>query len=113
MYEFHTTQQSTNIHPGQTLNLDYSLTHTFSLGADARLQPGLVGYNQFQTTDKTGPTITPEQAKAHYRVSALGFASNVIFPLREVSLGFKYFKEFANRATFQGYSVQISGSIRF
>jgi hypothetical protein len=30
-----------------------------------------------------------------------------------VSLGFKYFKEFANRATFQGYSVQISGSIRF
>jgi len=113
MYEFHTTQQSTNIHPGQTLNLDYSLTHTFSLGADARLQPGLVGYNQFQTTDKTGPTITPEQAKAHYRVSALGFASNVIFPSREVSLGFKYFKEFANRATFQGYSVQVSGSIRF
>ena len=113
MYEFHTTQQSTNIHPGQTLNLDYSLTHTFSLGADARLQPGLVGYNQFQTTDKTGPTITPEQAKAHYRVSALGFASNVIFPSREVSLGFKYFKEFANRATFQGHSVQISGSIRF
>ena len=28
MYEFHTVQQGTGIHPGQTLDLDYSLTHT-------------------------------------------------------------------------------------
>src|SRR4029077_980337 len=28
MYEFHGTQQGTMVHPGQTLNLDYSLTHT-------------------------------------------------------------------------------------
>ena len=31
MYEFHSTQQGTMVHPGQTFNLDYSLTHTFPL----------------------------------------------------------------------------------
>lgn len=113
MYEFHTTQEATNIHPGQTLSVDYSLTHTLSLGTNVRLQPGLVGYSQYQTTDKSGPTVTPEQVKAHYKVNALGFASNVILPAQQLSLGFKYFSEFSNKSTFQGYSVQISGSIRF
>jgi hypothetical protein len=113
MYEFHTTQEGTRIHPGQTFNLDYSLTHTFSLGRNMQLQAGLVGYSQHQTTDKTGPTITPEQSKAHYRVNSLGFASNVTLPEQKLSLGFKYFSEFSNRSTFQGYSAQISGSIRF
>lgn len=113
MYEFHSTQKGTNIHPGQTFNLDYSLTQTIPLRDDIRLQIGLVGYGQWQTTDKSGPTITPEQAKAHYKVNALGFASNLILPVRKVSLSFKYFKEFSNRSTFQGYSLQISGSISF
>src|SRR5262245_2991611 len=112
MYEIHTTQKSTAIHPGQTLNLDYSVLHSFALRRQQRLQLGLVGYNQWQTTDKTGPTITPEQAAAHYKVNALGFASNLSLS-DKVSLGFKYFKEFANRSTFEGYSVQISGSINF
>jgi hypothetical protein len=31
MYEFHTTQQTTNIHPGDTFDLDYSLTQVFQL----------------------------------------------------------------------------------
>ncbi len=113
MYEFHTTQKQTRIHPGQTLNLDYSVTHSISLGDESSLQVGLVGYNQWQTTDKSGPTITPQQAAAHYKVNALGFVSNVMLPWHKVSVGFKYFKEFANRSTFQGYSVQMSGSIYF
>ncbi len=113
MYEFHGTQEGTQIHPGQNLDLDYSITHVFGLRGDARLQLGLVGYEQWQTTDKSGPTITPEQAAAHYKVNALGFASNVMLPSRKVSLGAKYFKEFANRSTFQGYSFQISGTISF
>src|SRR6476620_8510276 len=61
MYEWHTTQKGTNIHPGQTMNLDYSLMHWLPLSEKVRLQLGLVGYNQWQTTDKTGPTITLEQ----------------------------------------------------
>jgi hypothetical protein len=37
----------------------------------------------------------------------------VTFPQRRAGLGFKYFKEFSNRSTFQGYSLQISGSLSF
>ncbi len=113
LYEFHSAQKGTNIHPGQNINLDYSLTQAFPLRGEMRLQVGLVGYGQWQTTDKSGPNITPEQAKAHYRVNALGFASNVILPERKVSLGVKYFKEFSSKSTFQGYSLQITGSISF
>jgi hypothetical protein len=111
MYEFHGTQQGTQIHPGQNVNLDYSITHVLDVTDDVRLQLGLIGYEQWQTTDKSGPTITSEQAAAHYKVNALGFAANVVLPSRKVSLGAKYFKEFANKSTFQGYSIQISGTI--
>jgi len=112
MYEIHGTQTGTNIHPGQTLNLDYSLMQIIPLRSDMHVQVGLVGYNQWQTTDKSGPTITQEQAKAHYKVNALGFGSNVNLPMK-VNIGFKYFQEFSNRSTVQGHSVQISGSIKF
>ena len=113
MYEVHTTQEATNIHPGQNLDLDYSVTHSFGLGRDSQLQLGLVGYNQWQTTDKTGPGITPQQSAAHYKVNSLGVGSNISLPKLRLSAGFKYFKEFSNRSTFQGYSVQFSGSLHF
>ena len=111
MYEFHTTQKSTQIQPGQTLNLDYSLMQSFPIRI-VTLQLGIVGYNQWQTTDKTGPTITSEQSNAHYKVNALGFASNLNLPAR-ISVGFKYFQEFSNRSTFQGHSIQVSGAVSF
>jgi hypothetical protein len=113
MYEIHTTQQGTRIHPGDTLNLDYSLTHVLSLQRDLNLQVGLVGYEQWQLTDKTGPDITPAQSSAHYRVNALGFGSSLMLPARKASVGIKYFKEFADKSTFQGYSFQITASIKF
>lgn len=113
MYEFPGTQQGTKIQPGQTFNVDYSLTQTFSLQGDLRLQLGLVGYGQWQTTDKSGPTITPQQAAAHYKVNALGFAANAMLPERRVSVGLKYFHEFSCRSTFQGYTLQIAGAITF
>jgi hypothetical protein len=42
-YEFHTTQQATNIRPGQTFGSDYSLTQVVSLDKDQQtlLQVGL------------------------------------------------------------------------
>jgi len=113
MYEFHTTQDGTGVQPGQTINLDYSVTRMFSLGEESSLQLGVVGYEQRQTTDKSGPGISPAQADAHYAVNALGFAGNVSLPARGVGLGLKYYKEFSNRSTFQGYSLQISGSVAF
>ena len=113
LYELHTTQQGTNIHPGQTLNLDYSVTRIFPLGQNFRLQLGPVGYEQWQTTNKTGPTVTSAQSAAYYRVNSLGFTSNLLLPARKVTVGFKYFGEFSNKSTFQGYSVQITASVSF
>ena len=78
MYEIHGTQKDTNINPGQIFNLDYSLMENIPLHKDNGLQIGLVGYDQWQTTGTTGPTITPEQASARYRVMALGFASGLV-----------------------------------
>jgi hypothetical protein len=113
MYEFHGTQEGTMVHPGQTFNLDYSLTHTFPLQRSLRLQLGLVGYGQWQTTDKHGPNITPEQAAAHYKANALGLAANAVLPEQKVSVGVKYFREFECRSTYQGYTLQISAAITF
>jgi hypothetical protein len=113
MYEFHGTQEGTMVHPGQTFNLDYSLTQTFPLQPGLRLQLGLVGYGQWQTTDKHGPTITPEQAAAHYKANALGLAANATLPEQKVSVGVKYFREFECRSTYQGYTLQIYAAITF
>ncbi|MFL5603979.1 MAG: transporter [Gemmatimonadaceae bacterium] len=113
MYEFHTVQEGTGIHPGQTANIDYSVARTVGVTDDAQLQLGVIGYGQWQTTDKTGPTITPAQGSARYGVNALGFASNVVLPARQFSLGLKYFKEFSNRSTFQGYTLQITSAVTF
>ncbi|HKR85993.1 MAG TPA: transporter [Terriglobales bacterium] len=112
MYELHTVQESTRTHPGQTFDLDYSMTKTFSIRS-MRLQVGGVGYHQRQTTATNGPTITPEESRERYRVNALGLASTLVVPSRKLNLGVRFFEEFANRATFQGYSFQISGAISF
>ena len=111
MYEFHTTQEDSGTHPGQTFDLDYSLTRAFIFKKARALQVGIAGYEQRQTTATTGPAITPEETKERYAVNALGVASNVTFP--KVNLGVKFFEEFANRSTFQGYSLQFSGSVKF
>ena len=113
IYEFHGSQEGTDIHPGQTLSLDYSATQTLWPQSDLRLQIGVAGYEQWQTTDRTGPDITPAEEEARYRINAFGLAANVLLPGRKVSLGAKYLKEFSNKSTFQGYSFQVSGSINF
>jgi hypothetical protein len=113
MYEFHTTQEGTDVQPGQTISLDYSVTRMLPLSEDMSLQVGVVGYEQRQTTDKSGPGITEEQAEARYAVNALGFAGNLGLPARGVGLGLRYYKEFSNRSTFEGYSLQITGSVAF
>jgi hypothetical protein len=113
MYEFHSTQQGTMVHPGQTFNLDYSLTQTFRAQRTVSLQLGVVGYGQWQTTDKYGPNITAEQKAARYKVNAVGFTANAVLPEQKVSVGVKYFHEFECRSTFQGYTLQISGTITF
>ena len=113
MYEFHTSQEGTGIEPAQTINLDYSVTRMLPLSDGMTLQVGVVGYEQRQTTDKSGPGITPEQAEARYAVNALGLAGNLSLPARGVGLGLRYYQEFSNRSTYEGYSLQITGSVAF
>lgn len=114
LYEWHTTQQGTGTKPGDALNLEYSLVRTvvFRKGT-RRLQVGIAGYLQRQTTAKTGPEITAEQTQERYAINALGVASNLAFPKQRVSVGVKFFEEFANRASYEGYSFQVSGTVTF
>ena len=113
MYEFHTEQEGTGIRPGDTFDLDYSLMGALVRRDDVRVQLGVVGYLARQTTAKTGPDLDPAISEERYAVNGLGLAAGSVFPRQKASLTLKYFKEFANRASYQGYSVQIAGSISF
>jgi hypothetical protein len=111
MYELHGTQSGTDLRPGDTLNLDFSVMQTLPERGATRVQVGLVGYAARQMSAKKGTSVTPADAASRYRVNALGVASLVALPERKVTLGFKYFDEFSNESTFEGYSFQISVAI--
>ena len=117
VYEFHGRQATTNTHPGQNFDIDYSVMQSLPLLDETKhglLQVGLVGYGQYQTTNRNGPGVDPVvAANNRFRVNALGPAANVILLDRKFAVGFKYFKEFQTRSTVEGHSVQISGSITF
>lgn len=114
LYEWHTTQHGTGTKPGDTINLDYSLIRTFAFATGpTRLQVGLAGYEQRQTTAKTGPTVTAEQSRERYAINALGFVTNLVFPNHRFNAGVKVFEEFGNRAAYQGCSFQVSGAVNF
>ena len=113
MYEFHTVQGETDTHPGQTLDLDYSVTRAFSVARATTLQLGLGGYEQRQTTATTGPEITPEETVERYAINALGAVANLNLAQHGITAGLKLFGEFANRSTFQGNSLQLLASIKF
>lgn len=111
MYEVHGSQSGTSIRPGDTMNLDFSVLQALPERGATRIQVGLVGYAAWQTSAKTGPTVTATESAARYRINALGVGSVVAMPERGVTLGFKYFDEFSNESTFEGHSLQISLSI--
>ena len=114
LYEWHSTQEGTETKPGDTLSLDLSLVRTLvSASSPKRLQLGAAGYLQRQTSAKTGPSITADQSRERYAVNALGLVANVVFPARRASFGLKLFEELSNRASYQGYSIQLSGSWGF
>ena len=113
MYEFHTTQSGTEVSPGETFDLDYSVMRAFTFYAESRLQVGAIGYSAWQTTAKTGPGITPTEEAQRYRVNGFGIGMNLLLPTRKVTLSLKYFDEFSNQWTYQGYSLQISAGVGF
>jgi len=114
LYEWHTTQHGTGTKPGDTINLDYSLIRTFAFArGPTRLQVGLAGYEQRQTTAKTGPAVSEEQTRERYAINALGFVTHLVFPDHRFNTGIKFFEEFGNHAAYQGYSFQVSGAYSF
>ena len=114
LYEWHTTQKGTGTKPGDTINLDYSLLRTFSFAkGPTRLQAGVTGYHQRQTTAKRGPAITEESSEERYAVNAVGLVVNLVYPNQRFNVGVRFFEEFANRASYQGYSFQFAGSMSF
>jgi hypothetical protein len=113
LYEIHTTQEGTGIRPGDTFDLDGSITYAFQLGDGWRFQAGVVGYLARQTTARVGPSITDEQSSERYAVNAVGLASHWTLPSRKLTFGLRFYEEFANRSTFQGYSLQIPVVVNF
>src|SRR5260370_9602920 len=91
LYEFHTIQRGTNIHPGQTFNLDYSLMQILPLPKDILLQFGLVGYGQWQTSNHPGPGVNPANPP-HYSVNPIVGAAKVSIPANKRGIGFMRFK---------------------
>ena len=61
-----------------TIRSWYSLARTRRF----QLQAGLAGYEQRQTTAKTGPGISPAVSEERYAVNALGFAVLGVLPKR-------------------------------
>ncbi len=114
MYELHTTQEGTQTRPGGTFDLDYSLVRNLTFtNSPLRLQVGVTGYEARQTTAHSGPAITPSLAADRYAINSIGVASQVAFPDQRLNLGMKFFEEFADRSTFQGYSLQFTGVVNF
>ena len=113
MYEFHTEQDGTGIKPGDTFDMDFSLLGALPVRGGLRMHLGVAGYLARQTTARTGPEITTEQSAERYAVNGLGGALTAVIPARRLSFGLRFFQEFANRATYEGYSAQLSGAIAF
>jgi hypothetical protein len=82
-------------------------------GPKIDVQLGPAGYLARQTTAKTGPNLDPALSEERYAVNGLGLAAVGAFPKQKANVTLKYFKEFANRATYQGYAVQVAGAISF
>jgi hypothetical protein len=113
MIEWHTRQKGTDVQPGDTFDLDWSAMGALGGSEAVRWQAGVAGYEARQTSAKTGPAITPAQEDERYAVNAIGFAVATAFPKHRASAGLKVFSEFANRSTYEGWSVQLQGAVSF
>ena len=108
LYEFHTVQEGPAFIRARRSTWTIRSCIRWPAPGASNCRGGLAGYEQRQTTAKTGPGISVAVSEERYAINALGLAVLGILP-RRTSVGFKYFREFANRATFQGNSLQVVG----
>jgi len=107
-YAWNTTQQGTNIKPGQNDSLDYSLSQTFLFPKDHKwaFLAGFAGYGQWQTTNNSGQTFTRDSLK--YRVNAAGMTFEIDSPFKGLYIATGILWEYAARNTVQGHTMTIS-----
>lgn len=67
LYEMHTTQQETDIKPGQDLVIEWGVGRTW----DGAFNMGLIGYNLFQTSDQVN-TDGSGTGLNKYRINGIG-----------------------------------------
>jgi hypothetical protein len=110
MVELHGRQEGTDVRPGDTLDFDASLTRTVATAHAATVQLGIAGYAQWQLSDRTGPGAAEGD---RYRVYALGLAMQCAPAGSRSAFALRLFREFGARSTFEGLSLQLSGSLAF
>jgi hypothetical protein len=108
IWEIHGEKRGTNITPGQTFTMEWGLGQILPLKKDfSRLiQVGVVGYDQYQTTNNGGLT----QSLPFYSSQAVGLQSNFIMPPKGLNFFFKYYWEYHALATTQGRTIVFGGS---
>ena len=115
IWEFHNEKSETNVKPGQTFSLDYSLMMTLPIQKDFKslLQFGLIGYGQWQVSDNSGSGAGPILQNIKYKVNGIGFGMNVILPPKGVTVGLKYFHEYGVESSVEGQNLQITAAVTF
>lgn len=113
-YEIHHSKDTTlgSLTPGQTYNLEWGLGKTFKLKPNFSqlLQIGIVGYNQWQTTNDEGFTVFPD---AHYQVHAIGPEITFVMPMKKLSATVRFLPEFGAVKRAEGHTMVANFSYRF
>lgn len=97
-YEFN-TKKDTGFRPGQQLSLEWGLSKAFG-----PLTAGLVGYDQWQTSNDKGPGATTSRAARH----AIGGELSYAIPSAKLTLQGAVYKEVSARA---GTAAQPKGTL--
>lgn len=110
-------QSGMNLTPGQAFTMEWGLGQVLPLKKDFSwlLQLGLIGYDQWQVSDnggtiQVGPIIIPASTIPFYSVHAIGFQSNFIFPVKGLTVFFKYEDEYRAKARPEGRTIAFGGS---
>jgi hypothetical protein len=81
-------------------------------GLSMLLQPGLIGYDQWQVIDNGGllnPNV-PACTVPQYAVHAVGFQTNYLLPAKALNFFFKYKREYSATVRPEGRTIVFGGS---